>query len=108
VFARTVPAGTTMRLDFAYNINPDCTSGGLTTIRVAQQPVHGDTRVQQARDFPRFPPVNVRFACNKTKVPGMALLYTPAPGFTGSDYLAFETISTEGTDREFRVALTVK
>jgi hypothetical protein len=107
-FSKTVAAGTTMRLDFASNVNPDCTSAGLTTIRVTQQPVHGGTRVEQTRDFPRFPPINARFACNKTKVPGMALLYTPASGFTGSDYLAFETISIEGVDREFRVALTVK
>ncbi len=107
-FAKTVAAGTTLRLIFAYSVNPDCTSRGLNTIRVTEQPTHGAARVQKTTDFPKFPPSNIRWDCNEAKVPGVALLYTPAPGFSGSDYLGFELISVEGADREFRVALTVK
>jgi hypothetical protein len=108
LFAKTVAAGTTLRLVFASSVNPDCTSRGLNTIRVTQPPVHGTARAEKAKDFPRFPPSNVRVACNTTKVPGMTLLYTPEPGFVGSDYLVFDTISPDGADREFRVALTIK
>lgn len=108
ILARTVAAGATLRLVFASSVNPDCTSRGLNTVRVTQQPVHGTVRAEEARDFPTFPPNNIRSACNKTKVPGMALLYTPEAGFVGTDYLSLETISIDGGDREFRVALTVK
>lgn len=107
-FAKTVAAGTTLRLIFSFSVNPDCTSAGLNTVRVTEQPMHGTAHREKTSDFPTFSPSNIRWDCNKTKVPGVALLYTPAPGFSGSDYLGFETISIEGVDREFRVVLTVK
>ncbi|MBN9562155.1 MAG: ATP-dependent Clp protease proteolytic subunit [Alphaproteobacteria bacterium] len=107
-FAKTVAAGTTLRLIFSYNVNPDCSSAGLSTVRVTEQPMHGTAHAEKVKDFPSFPPSNIRWDCNEARVPGVALLYTPAPGFSGSDYLTFETISVEGVDREFRVSLTVK
>jgi len=106
--ARTVAAGQTATLNFAFAVNPDCSSRGLAKVWVSQDPQHGATQVVTRDGHPSFPAGNPFAQCNAATVPGVAVTYTPSPGFTGSDTLVFEETDVGGRHRAFRIALTVR
>ena len=107
-YTRIVPAGRTSTLNFAYAVNPDCTSRGLPKLWISQPPQHGAAAVLTQDGHPGFPPGHPFAKCNVTSVPGVAVTYTPAAGFAGSDSVAFEESNVDGGRRSFRVALTVQ
>jgi hypothetical protein len=108
VYRKTVPANATATIDFSYSVNSDCTARSVPRLWLTQRPAHGEARVGQRVDFPRFPPNSPFAACDTVKVAGMALDYTPARGFTGADFLAFEVVDSNSQHRMIRVALTVQ
>ncbi len=105
---RTALAGKTTNVGGGWDINPDCTVRDMMTTHITQAPVHGTAAVVQRDDFPNYVAGNARSACNKTKIPGVFVDYTPAPGFTGSDLMVFEIIGANGTDNIWKVVITVK
>jgi dienelactone hydrolase len=107
-YARTVPAGRTSTLNFALAINPDCTSRGLPKLWVSGAPEHGAALVLTQDGHPGFPPGHPLAKCNVASVPGVAVTYTPAPGFAGSDAVTFEETNVDGRHRLFRITLTVQ
>lgn len=106
--ARTVPQGALSVIDFAYAINPDCSSRGLATLTITRPPGHGTARIQSARGHPRFAAASPLAACDATAVPGVAITYRPAAGYTGIDTMAFAETDIDGRHRAFRLALTVR
>jgi len=104
----TVAAGSTATLNFSSAVNPDCSLLGLPKDWVSRTPAHGLAFAVRRDDFPRFPPTNPLAVCNRTRVPGMAITYSPTPGFTGDDALTFEEITFNGVHEVFRLAITVK
>jgi len=95
-YNRTALAGTTTTMDFAFDLNPDCSVRSTPTIRVLNPPTNGTVQVVEKEDFPSFQASNVRFACNKNRAKGMAVTYTPNPGFFGSDYLDSKSSAATG------------
>jgi hypothetical protein len=91
-----VVSGKSVKLHFAYSVNPDCSSTGEITARVTQSPQHGRISVTRAQDFPRFPNENVRSICNRRRVPGIAIQYFSQRGFVGSDSVGIEIIYPKG------------
>lgn len=108
VVRRTIPADVTTTIDFSYSVNPDCGLRALSKLSVSQQPEHGVAHVGQRSDFPHFPPGSPYAMCNAVRVQGVTLDYTPARGFTGSDFLVFEVVDPDHGHRAYRVALTVR
>lgn len=76
-YARDVLAGTTAVLNFAWAINPDCSSRGLPKLWVSQPPVHGSALVLNHNGHPHFAQGNPFAACNATIVPGVVVTYAP-------------------------------
>jgi len=105
--SRTVAADQNMRIDFLYSINPDCTSIGFTTIRVAEQPKHGKITIENATGFTSFPASNPRAECNKRRSDGVAVTYEPEPGYTGTDSIAFDAIFPSGSLSKRHYAIDV-
>ena len=105
---RNVPAGQTSTLNFAYAVNPDCTPNGLPNLAVSLPPEHGTTAVLTQSGHPSFPPGHPLANCDAGTVPGVAVTYTPAPGFVGADALTFKETTVDGVHRWFHVTLTVK
>lgn len=105
---KTALAGQTIRIDFIASINPDCSVRAVPTVRIVDPPANGTTQIKEVEDFTTYPTANPRSACNKAKSPGVELTYTPNPGYLGSDYLTYETITADGYDRTLKIALTVK
>jgi hypothetical protein len=106
--SKTVIAGATVQVSFETSINPDCSVRTLPSVRVLTEPMHGTAVASPGEDFPNFPPTNVRWTCNKNKAQGMKLVYTPAPGYVGPDYISYEVIWADGQDRTFNIPVTVK
>jgi len=104
----TVAAGSTVLLVKSFSINPDCSPLGYNSLRITQEPVHGTAVVTEGRDYPSYRAGNPRSACNKKKLPAMLLKYTPEDDFTGSDFLATEVISEDGSDSKHQFSITVK
>jgi len=106
--ARTVPSGQTATLNFAFAVNPDCSSRGLPKLWISQTPEHGVAAVLTREGHPVFPAGHPFAKCNVASVPGTAVTYTPASGFVGLDTVTFEEIDVDGGHRSFRVVLTVQ
>jgi hypothetical protein len=94
--SRAAASGVPLNLTFTGWINPDCTSGGQTTVRLVERPQHGQTRIRAARDFPTFRPGNVRIVCNTHRVPGIAAYYVSQRGYFGPDSTTIEIIYPNG------------
>jgi hypothetical protein len=78
-FARTVPAGQTSTLNFAYAVNPDCTSRGLAEIQINEAPAHGTAAVLIQNGHPTFPPGHPLSKCNVVTVSGVSVTCTRPP-----------------------------
>ena len=106
-FERTVAAGAGTALNFAYSLNPDCSSRALPKLSMVRPPTHGTVKIEERSDFPRFPPGNPFAKCNAAKVSGVSVEYTPQSGFTGSDEFAFGEVM-DGQHRLIRLMLSVR
>jgi len=107
-YARDVSAGTVAVLNFAWAVNPDCSSRGLPKLWVSRPPTHGASSVVDRDGHPHFPPGNPFAACNTAVVPGVAVTYAPAVGYSGADAMTFEETDVDGRHHVFRMALTVR
>lgn len=105
-FNITVKAGQTNTIDFSSRLNPDCTPKAFAQLKVVQPPEHGRVDIGPKDDFPKFPPNNPLAACDKQPVHGIAVTYTPAKGFQGSDVFSFVDDATHGPT--LKISLTVK
>lgn len=105
---RTALAGQTTRIDFANSLNPDCSVRDIPTMRLTDRPLHGIAEIRETEDYPAFLPQNIHAVCNKQKVRGTAITYTPDKAYTGPDYFSFEIVYSDGTDRVIRIMATVK
>jgi hypothetical protein len=79
------------RLNFFTSLNPDCTSRGRTEVRVVTPPMNGSIKIAYESDFPRYSAVSQRYECNRRRVTGTSVVYTPRRDFQGQ-----ETIVVEG------------
>ncbi|MCQ8242275.1 hypothetical protein [Rhizosaccharibacter radicis] len=92
----TAPANRRSMINAWFDLNADCSTYGITTVRLASPPGHGTAEVMQGRWHPNYPRTNQRYACNLKPADGVALFYTPAPGFTGKDVLDITLITPHG------------
>ena len=105
---RYVASGQTLKLSFFCNVNPDCSAGGIPTVRVTQQPQHGRVRVAQTRDFCYFPPSDPRNVCNTRRVSGAAIRYAAPRNYTGCDSVGVEVIFPSGQMRTGSYNISVR
>jgi hypothetical protein len=108
VMARAAVSGAAQRLDFEYDLNPDCSSRGDTKIRIVTQPLHGSLKVEDGTDYPNFTRDNSRYECNAKKAPGALVYYQSEAGYTGSDSADVEVSYPDGIVRKIAYRITVK
>jgi hypothetical protein len=101
---RTVrgPSDKDIRVGLYINVQPDCSSGPLPTIRLVTPPSNGKVTVKRG---------NVRATnykqCLALEVPGFIALYHSAPGFSGVDTLTIEVKYPGGRTETQRIMVTV-
>jgi len=105
---KTVASGVPTTLIFDISANPDCTPAQLPTARITQAPEHGTAEIVHSEGYPSFPITNPRHVCNSHKFPNIALRYTSAPGFVGTDIVNLSLFMSNGTEIEYSFIVTVK
>jgi hypothetical protein len=66
------------------------------TVRVLEQPKHGKIEIENETGFTNFPARNPRAECNKRRSDGVAVIYEPEPGYTGTDSISLDAILPSG------------
>lgn len=84
----------------------DCRATVRPRFDVVRPPRHGVLRTTNARVAIRRTEGNQ--ACSGRRIPGTALDYRPAPGFTGHDKFTFRRVAPDGSFRTFTVRITVR
>jgi transglutaminase-like putative cysteine protease len=93
---RVTAAEQKIRIAFFSALEPDCSSAGETTVRVAERPQHGKLTIENGQAFTNFPKDNQRFECNTRKSGGTLVFYQPEAGYAGPDSIRLEVIGPRG------------
>ena len=96
------PANKDIRVGLYVNVQPDCTSGPLPTIRLATAPQNGKVTVKQGR----VKATNYK-QCLALEVPAYIALYRSAAGFSGSDTLELEVKYPNGRSEIQKITVQV-
>jgi hypothetical protein len=93
--------------ELALNRTVAVPAGGSSTARAAREPSRGKLTIQTADDFVYFPPANPRSACNTKRVRGQLVEYHAAPGFKGTETLAYDVFQPRGGVVHYTVTVNV-
>lgn len=107
VVAKAVHANASTSLGAFFEVNRDCSSRGLPKVAISAAPGHGTATVAPRDEHPAFPPSNPLFACNTAMVRALGVMYTPAPGYAGTDALTIDEVGLNGQHQVIRVELSV-
>jgi hypothetical protein len=91
-----------VRVGVYVNVQPDCTSGPLPTIRLSEPPANGRVVVKRAN----IGATNFK-QCLSLQVPGLVAFYRSRPGFSGPDTLSLEIKFPNGRTEVQRITVTV-
>jgi hypothetical protein len=94
---RAATAAQRSRLDFLYDVAPDCSSAGKPVVRVLEQPQHGTLSIENGQAFTDFPQDDRRAACNAHQSDGTLVFYQPSADYRGADSITLSvTLSAVG------------
>jgi hypothetical protein len=98
-----VVAGKRQRLGVYGNVQKDCTSGPLPTVRVVTPPKHGELNVRSGKlKAGRIS------RCPKLEATAQGIFYKPNPAYKGADEVSYEVKSASGKLESHTVRITVK
>ncbi len=96
------PADKDIRIGVYVNVQPDCTSGPLPSIRLSAPPTNGKVTVKSAK----IKATNYK-QCLALEVPGFIAFYRSAPGFTGADVVTLEVKFPNGRTEIQKITVNV-
>jgi hypothetical protein len=105
---KVVAIGQRLRVEFLYALEPDCSSMGVTSVRILEPPQHGKLTVENGQGFTGFAKENQRYDCNMRKSDGTLVFYDPEPGFAGNDTITLDIIFPTGQSSRQHYAIDVK
>lgn len=98
-----VVAGKPHRLGVYGNVQKDCTSGPLPTVRVVTPPKHGELNVRSGKlKSGRIT------RCPKLEATAQGIFYKASPTYKGADEVSYEVRSASGKVESHTVRITVK
>jgi transglutaminase-like putative cysteine protease len=106
--AKVVAVGQRLRVEFLYAIEPDCSSIGVTSVRILEPPHHGKVTIENGQGFTGFAKDNQRYDCNMRKSDGTFVFYEPEAGFAGKDSMTLDIIFPTGHSSRQRYAIDVR
>jgi hypothetical protein len=96
-------AGKSQRLAVYGNVQKDCTSGPLPTIRVLTPPKHGELNVRSGT----LKPGRIT-RCPTLAAKAQGVFYTANPAYKGADEVSYEVKSASGKVESHTVRIAVK
>jgi hypothetical protein len=103
--SKAVASGGVLRLAHFASVNPDCTSRGITVVRVNEAPTHGTVRMRRERGFTTF---RNQQQCDDRRVDGVTVEYRPERGYLGADRVGLDVIFPTGNERLRVYNITVR
>jgi hypothetical protein len=98
-----VVAGKPHRLGVYGNVQKDCTSGPLPTVRIVTLPKHGELNVRSGKlKAGRIS------RCPKLEATAQGIFYKPSPAYKGAGEVSYEVKSASGKVESHTVRITVK
>ena len=94
--------GKDIQVGIYLNVQPDCTSGPLPSIRLLKPPEHGKVAVKKAK----LSATNYK-QCLALEVPGFIAFYRSAADFVGSDVILLEVKYQGGRVELQKITVTV-
>lgn len=88
--------------------NPDCSVVGSTTVNLTSAPQGGTVETASGQDYPVFNSNNVRFHCDRRRLPSTQVFYRASPNFTGADVFTVEVVFAGGEARQYRYTVYVR
>ena len=104
IVERTVkgPSNKAIRVGLYVNVQPDCTSGQLPSIRLIGPPEHGKVTVKKAT----VKATNYK-QCLALQVPGFVAFYRSASNFSGTNSISLEVKFPGGRTEIQKIKITV-
>lgn len=99
---KVVRPGQTQKFGWFLSVDPTCRSIGPWTVNLIDPPGKGRVMVEQGSEYPSFPSMNPRSACNKRKVPATRLIYSAPPGAGDDDQFTIEIVDPLGNAKQVR------
>jgi hypothetical protein len=90
---RSATAAQKSRLDFLFDLAPDCSSAGKPVVRVLEQPQHGTLAIENGQAFTDFAQDDRRAACNARQSDGTLVFYQPSADYRGADSITLAVTS---------------
>jgi hypothetical protein len=91
-----------VRVGVYANVQSDCTSGPLPTIRLSDPPANGRVTVKRVK----IDATNYK-QCLALQVPGLVAFYRSRPHFSGTDTMSLEVRMPGGNTQIQRITVTV-
>lgn len=95
-------AGKDVQIGIFLNVQPDCSSGQLPTIRLQTPPAHGKVVVKKAK----VSATNYK-QCLALEVPGYVAVYRSAPDFSGDDLVTLVVSYAAGRTEIQQITVTI-
>lgn len=105
---RAAAAEQKSRLDFLYDLQPDCSSAGKLEVRVLEQPRHGTLSIENGQALTDFPQDDRRAACNARQSDGTLVFYQPSADYRGTDSITLAVTLPAAGDLKRHYAIDVK
>lgn len=96
------PSAKPIRVGVYLNVQPDCSSGALPTIRLVSPPANGTVDVKRGK----VTATNYK-QCLALEVPGYIAFYKSKPDFTGVDIVTIEVKYPNGRTEVQKISVTV-
>jgi hypothetical protein len=95
-------AAKTIRVGVFLNVQPDCSSGTLPTIRLLAPPANGTVSIKRGK----VSATNYK-QCLALEVPGFIAFYQSKPDFSGTDVVTLEVRYPQGRTEVQRITVTI-
>jgi hypothetical protein len=105
---KIVLSGERVRLGFAFDLNPDCSSRGEIKTRLLVQPKNGVGETATEKGFTAYAKDDQRYKCNETQSDVHAYYYKSREDFKGKDSLVVEIFYPDGSYRKRIVNIDVR
>ena len=96
------PAAKSFQVGVYLNVQPDCTSGTLPSIRLVAPPANGTVSIKRGK----ISATNYK-QCLALEVPGFIAFYQSKPDFAGSDVVTLEIRYPQGRTEVQRITIDV-
>jgi hypothetical protein len=97
---KIVLSGERVRVGFAYDVNPDCSSTGQINSRLLEQPKNGVVEMVTEKGFTIYAKDDQKYKCNEKQSDVRAYYYKSREDFKGKDRFVVEVFYPRGSYRK--------